>query len=125
MTTQINNSFKSKVFKAAWTSLRNGKSKDLSTALRFAWAWAKETLSESKPNQEKNELKNCDVKQIYNLVYLSYRNGEYSEQAYEVFFAVRDKSKGFQSDIADKAIIGKELTMKQAWCIAFEFKKVA
>ena len=42
--TTINNNFKSKVFKAAWTSIRNGKSENLSQALKSAWAWAKRTL---------------------------------------------------------------------------------
>jgi hypothetical protein len=42
--TTINNTFKSKVFKAAWTSIRNGKSANLSQALTSAWAWAKRTL---------------------------------------------------------------------------------
>ena len=44
--TTSNNTFKSKVFKAAWTSLRNGKSKNMSQALKSAWAWAKKTLIE-------------------------------------------------------------------------------
>ncbi len=47
MKTQINKNFKSKVFKAAWTSLRKNKSKNLSEALISAWAWAKKTLIET------------------------------------------------------------------------------
>lgn len=42
--TTIDNTFRSKVFKAAWTSLRNGRSENLSDALKSAWAWAKKTL---------------------------------------------------------------------------------
>lgn len=45
--TKIDNKFRSKVFKAAWTSLRNGKSSDLSQALKSAWTWAKNTLAKA------------------------------------------------------------------------------
>ena len=40
----INRTFKSKVFKAAWTSLKNGRSNNLSEALKAAWSWAKKIL---------------------------------------------------------------------------------
>lgn len=45
--TTINNTFRSKVMKAAHTSFRNGKSKTWSQALMSAWAWAKRTLIET------------------------------------------------------------------------------
>ncbi len=48
--TTINNSFKSKVMKAAWTSIRNGFSATMSEALFSAWAWAKKNLVEKFKN---------------------------------------------------------------------------
>lgn len=41
------NIFKSKVMKAAWTSLKSNRSSSLSEALKSAWVWAKKTLSHS------------------------------------------------------------------------------
>lgn len=40
---KVNNTFRSKVMKAAWTSFRKG-GKSFSQALVKAWKWAKETL---------------------------------------------------------------------------------
>lgn len=42
----INNTFRSKVMKAAWTSWRNGRSNTWSEAMKSAWVWAKRTLIE-------------------------------------------------------------------------------
>ena len=44
--TTVNNTFRSKVMKAAWTSFRNGRSSNFSESLKSAWAWAKRTLVE-------------------------------------------------------------------------------
>jgi len=44
--TTINNTFKSKVMKAAWSSIRKGFASNLSQALASAWKWAKKTLVE-------------------------------------------------------------------------------
>lgn len=43
---KIDNTFRSKVMKAAWTSFNGGKSANFSKALKSAWAWAKRTLRE-------------------------------------------------------------------------------
>jgi flagellar hook-basal body complex protein FliE len=40
----INNTFRSKVMKAAWTSFRQNRMKGFAAALKSAWAWAKRTL---------------------------------------------------------------------------------
>jgi hypothetical protein len=42
----VNNKFKSKVFKAAWTNFKKS-AKSFSDCLKSAWAWAKKTLSQS------------------------------------------------------------------------------
>lgn len=45
--------------------------------------------------------------------------------ATEILMVVKEKSTGFQSDIAERALEGKDLTYKQKWCVAYEYKNVA
>lgn len=101
-------------------------------ALRISWKNAKENFTPDFIRIENAKLSECTVKEIFDIVYLGFhkssnfsRTGEYSTFATEILEVVKNNSKGFQKDIAEKAYFGQELTSKQAWCIAYEFKNVA
>ncbi len=49
---------------------------------------------------------------------------EYNGVADIILKAVSIISNGFQSDIAKKAYLGQRISVKQAWCVAFEFCKI-
>ena len=84
----------------------------LAEGLRMAWACAKydSKLSEKTPKDLFCEL---------------YYGNEFSIDAETILDIVKNKSKGFQADIANKALQYGKITEKQAWCIVFEFKNIA
>ncbi len=77
-------------------------------------------------------MEKLPVKQIFSIVVRGFntlRSGNlitpyYDSYSEEILTIVSEKSEGFQADIAKKALKGKELTTKQIWCIAFEYKNL-
>ena len=74
--------------------------------------------------------KNEDVKTIFNIINetegnVLNKNENRTYRSELILKVVSEKSTGFQSDIAKKALKGMNLSTKQAWCIAYEFKNVA
>ena len=49
---------------------------------------------------------------------------EYSGISDVIMNVVSKTSTGFQADIAKKAFLGCRISIKQAWCVAFEFSKI-
>ena len=63
-----------------------------------------------------------DVKTVFNILRWSLNS---EALVNEILTTVENKSKGFQAEIAKKALTGTTLSEKQTWCVAFEYKKVA
>lgn len=78
-----------------------------------------------------SKIKSYSAKDVFELIYkigfCKEYNGSYfterTEMQYMILDFVKETSKGFQSDIADKAY-NYRISEKQAWCIAFEFQKL-
>lgn len=105
----------SRVMKQAWGMYKD-YDKEISFKSCLCTAW----------NLERNIItngvsKDTDVSTLKTAVYM-YNN---STDALHILITVRDKSNGFQKDIALKALDGIMISEKQAWCIAYEYKKVA
>lgn len=86
----------------------------LSEGLRIAWGCAKFD----------SKLAEKSVKEIFCEIYYFNANG-FDINAETILDTVKNNSKGFQSDIAKKALEYGKITEKQAWCVAYEFKNVA
>ena len=100
----------------------------LSEALRISWQNAKENFTPEFIIIANAKIEECSVKEIFEILNNGFNHikGEFSALATEVLEVVINKSNGFQQDIAKKAYYeNKELTYKQAWCVAYEYKKVA
>ena len=99
----------------------------LSESLRISWQNAKENFTPDFIKIENFNLNDKTTKELFDIIYLGYNfsNEDYNILASAILEVVKTKSNGFQKDIATKAFNGEELTQKQSWCIAFEFKKVA
>ncbi len=65
--------------------------------------------------------KDSDITDIKEVVY----NMPESNDFLFILNEVKNNSKGFQKDIADKGLNGMNLSEKQSWCVAYEFKNVA
>ena len=90
----------------------------LSEGLRIVWG----CIHYEKRLAEKN------VKDIFEELYYGKglsRADEWMEESETILEVVAENSKGFQSDIAKKALKYKNITKKQAWCVAYEYKNVA
>lgn len=118
---------KSEIFKQAWSDLKDGIYNTISEALKYAWSVAKGTAKSLI-----EYLKEEDVKQIFSYLtpFSSSYSRKYSDKYWEleaekILNFVAEKSKGFQADIAEKALKFTRISEKQAWCVAFEFKKLA
>lgn len=128
MKTQIN---KSEIFTTAWEYLRAGIADNMSEALKSAWKSAKGTSEFKSTYQRVGEIN--DVKSVFNAVSRGFsefyslterRFTAFHEVAETVLEFVAENSKGFQADIASKALKYGNPTDKQAWCVAFEFIKI-
>lgn len=93
-----------------------------SEALKISWKNAKENFTPDFIKIQNADFSQMTVKDIFNMLFWSVN----SEAAIDhILTIVSEKSNGFQKDIAKKAIYGSKLSEKQAWCISYEFKKVA
>lgn len=93
-------------------------------ALRISWKNAKENFTPDFIKIEEANLNEKSVKEIYDIISFGFsRNSCFAN---EIFTIVMENSNGFQANIAKEALLsGKELSTKQAWCVAYEFKNVA
>jgi len=78
--------------------------------------WMVENMTKQDIYSSINEL---TVSQIMNILITN------DIDKHTILIAVSEKSKGFQSDVAKKAIQYNRMSDKQAWCIAYEFKNIA
>jgi hypothetical protein len=104
----------------------------LSEAMRISHKNSKDNFTPDFIKIENANLAESSIKEIYDIIYLGFhksskfdKNGEYSTFATEILEVVKNNSKGFQKDIAEKAYFGQELSSKQVWCVAYEFKNVS
>jgi len=80
--------------------------------------------------QKVEELTN--VKEVFNFIKSGFDSDyetmkgftSFSDMPETILEFVRDCSKGFQSDVATKALKYGNMSEKQAWCVAFEFIKI-
>lgn len=104
-----------------------------SEALRISWKNAKENFTPDFIKVQKVDLANASVKDVFNAIMNGKTFGgkfdysvSYSIFAESILNTVMKNSNGFQADIAEKAYLeGLNLSEKQAWCVAYEYKKVA
>ncbi len=112
---------KSEILKRAWEmfnstsnydSIEDCKYDTFATCLKDSWTMAKNTTSELMND-------NYSIKEIFTIL----ENRDFNFTS--ILEIVANNSKGFQSDIAKKALKYNSMTTKQAWCVAYEFKNVA
>ena len=109
---QIN---KSALFTEAWTTYKDHEGAiSFSECLRISWNLAKGIITNGID-------KDSSVAEVKEVVY----NMSESNDFMYILTEVRNKSKGFQKDIAERGLNGNAISEKQAWCVAFEFKNVA
>lgn len=94
----------------------------LSEALRVSHKNAKENFTPDFIRIENSNLDESSVKEIFNILKWSVNSEMLID---EILMTVKNNSNGFQKDIAEKAQRGISLSQKQAWCVAYEYKKVA
>ncbi len=76
--------------------------------------------------ETKADYANLSVSEIYNAIIMDaarIQTGSFGQTF--ILEDVAQGSKGFQSDIAKRALESGRLSEKQAWCIAYEAKKIA
>ena len=111
-TSKIN---KSELFTEAWITYRDHNGQiSFSECLKISWNLAKGVIT----NGISKDSSAADIKEV---VY----NMPESNDFLFILTEVKNNSKGFQKDIAEKGINGMSISEKQAWCVAFEFKNVA
>lgn len=111
-----------RVMKNAWKEYNSSSNKissfqvemSFSECLKEAWEIEKMTKQDVY-----NSINEYSVRSLQNI--LITKDAEF----YTILEVVADRSKGFQADIATKALKYRNITEKQAWCIAYEYKKVA
>jgi hypothetical protein len=108
---------KSEIMKQAWWLFRNVAAMSFSQCLKNAWAQAKGV------NMIADRLRTEKVNDLY--FYLTSDFNQHAIIKDEILETVAEKSNGFQADIAKKAIENDRISVKQAWCVAYEYKKVA
>lgn len=108
---------RSEIMKEAWNMFKEYGNLSFSECLKWSWNIAKGIDSVAV------EIENMSVKDIFNSLY--YNSNMNSLVNDEILKTVAKNSKGFQSDIANKVINGNEISEKQAWCVAYEYKNVA
>lgn len=109
-TSKIN---KSELFKVAWLFFNSGDD-SFSDCLKTAWNHVRGIVT----NGVSKESSVSDIKEC---VYLNAG----STDSEWILSIVKTQSKGFQKDIANKGLSGINLSEKQSWCVAYEFKNVA
>ena len=117
---------KSEIMKEAWRVYKSISCLSFKECLKNAWFEVKLNNGEIV-----DPLLNENVKSIFEYLITGVSYGSkfqpsyWEDEAESILRLVAEKSKGFQGDIAKKAMISKRLSEKQAWCIAYEFKNVA
>ena len=94
----------------------------LSEALKISHRNAKDNFTPDFIIIENTRLNEKTTKQIFDILKWSVNSDMLID---EILMTVKNNSKGFQKDIAEKAIYGSFISEKQAWSVAFEYKKVA
>lgn len=106
---------KSEILKEAWVMFREYEMEvPFSVCLKNSWNMAKGIVTNG-------VTKNTDVKLLKEIIYMNTNSTDWMFILHEV----QNNSKGFQKDIATKALNGMNISEKQAWCVAFEFKNIA
>ena len=95
----------------------------LSEALKISWENAKNNFTPDFIAIKNSNLSEMTVKDIYENISLGFLKN--SAIANEILQTVAERSKGFQKDIANKVLLGENISDKQAWCVAYEYKNVA
>ena len=119
---------KSKVMKNAWMIYREdniiGIEKTWSEALKEAW-------SEEKEPSMLKELKQMNVKDLFDILSsgLEYsgawgNNYSWDCESTIILEFVKENSKTYKSNIAERALLYNRLSDKQAWSISYEFKNI-
>lgn len=104
-----------RVMKQAWEMFRDYNSQvSFKDCLSTAWNIERGIITNG-------VTKDSDVSTLKTAVWMCSN----STDALHILYTIRDNSKGFHKDIAEKALNGMNLSEKQAWCIAYEYKKVA
>lgn len=115
---------KSEIMTEAWSMFKNEDNKlsswqyefSFAECLRMAWATAK--VSESASEIIISQMS-------VNTIFETIINDSTSFESEAILKEVSEKSNGFQSDIAKRTLEGKRISDKQAWCVAYEAKRVA
>lgn len=118
---------KSEIFKTAWIFVKN-TSLTFSEALKESWRLAKITIEDVRKDISFNSSKDLfnalmsGFTQMYD-----YKVRNHTEWHFNTEVALKlvvEKSNGFQSDIATKALKYGRVSEKQAWCVAYEYMKL-
>ena len=96
----------------------------LSEGMRISHKNAKDNFTPDFIKIEAAQLHKKSVKEIFDIINYGYsRHSCYADEIYRI---VMEKSEGFHSDLAKKSLIDyADLTYKQAWCVAYEFKRLS
>lgn len=115
---------KSEIMKEAWVMFKSEDNKlsswqyefSFAECLKMSWATAKveETASQI-------IISKMSVVSIFETI----TNDVTSFESETILKEVSEKSNGFQADIASRVLGGSRISEKQAWCVAYEAKKVA
>jgi len=117
---------KSEMFKTAHEDARNeiesmGGDYRIQFSLQLKVQWSMVSKEEVK-----SDFSEWSLSEIYNAILLEsarIETGSFTQTT--IIEDVAEKSNGFQSDIAKKVLENGKISIKQAWCVAYEFKKVA
>ena len=100
-------------------------------ALMISYKNAKEGFTPDFVKVKLNPIDKTNPKSIFNALNGHFEGGKFNltivwnHFANEIFLTVSEKSRGFQADIAKKALLGQNISDKQKWCVAFEYQKVS